>query len=63
MIEFFNDLQVNTAMAFYGSIASIVLGVVLLSVGFYLKKKKKEWWILVVLLGAASVCVNALQLM
>lgn len=63
MPDFFNQLQVNTELAFYGSIASIVLGIVLLGVGVYLKKKKKEWWILLVLLGAASICVNLLQLM
>ncbi|WP_348921274.1 LPXTG cell wall anchor domain-containing protein [Enterococcus rotai] len=52
----------GSELAYMGSIASVVIGVILLLAGFYLKKKKNQWWILVVLLGVATAFINAVQI-
>ncbi|GAB2023245.1 hypothetical protein RyT2_23200 [Pseudolactococcus yaeyamensis] len=54
---------IDSPLGYYGAIASIFIGVVLVAIGFYLKKKKKQWWILIVLLGAVSIVANLIQIL
>lgn len=53
---FLNNM--NSQLAVYSTIASIILGVVLLLVGFHFKKKKNEWWTIVSLLGIVAIIIR-----
>lgn len=47
-----------------GTILSIVLGIILIFVGFFVKYKKKDqsWWIILVLLGAVTIASKIVQI-
>ncbi|NLK38139.1 MAG: hypothetical protein GX299_08675 [Epulopiscium sp.] len=47
-----------------GTILSIVLGVILIFAGFFLKYKKKEqsWWVILVLLGVVTIISKVVQI-
>lgn len=49
-------------MVMYTIIVSVIIGVILLFVGFYFKKKGKEWWIIISLLGIISIAINVIKL-
>lgn len=57
---FLNNM--NPQLVMFSIIASIIIGVVLIFVGFYFKKKGKEWWILVALLGIVGIVINVIKL-
>lgn len=56
------ESSMEPQLALFGSIASVVFGIVLLLIGMYLKKKDNQWWILLVLLGVVAVFTNVMQI-
>lgn len=57
---FLNNM--NSELIRYSTTASIILGVVLLLVGFHFMKKKKDWWVIVSLLGIVAIIINGIKL-
>lgn len=57
---FLNNM--NSELIRYSTTASIILGVVLLLVGFHFMKKKKKWWVIVSLLGIVAIIINGIKL-
>lgn len=56
------ESSMGSQLVVFGSIASVIFGIVLLLAGAYLKKKDNQWWILAVLLGVAAVFTNVMQI-
>ncbi|MBD7912462.1 hypothetical protein [Clostridium cibarium] len=54
--------NMDPQLVMYCTIASLVIGVILLFVGFYLKKKGKKWGTVISLIGVLGVAINAIRL-
>lgn len=55
--------NISHQIIFIGAIMSILLGIILVVLGFYFKKKEKSWWIFLVLLGTVTIVSKVTQLL
>ena len=53
--------SMNPKMVMYSVVISMIMGIILILVGFYFKKKNKEWWLVISLIGVTSVIINGIK--
>lgn len=58
---FLNNM--NSQVAVYSTVASVVIGAAMLLAGVYFKKEKKGWWGAVSLIGVVAIIINVIKLM
>lgn len=63
MLErFFQITGTSPQVMMVGSIISILVGLLLIGGGIYVKSLQKQWWIALVILGVLSVFINIFQI-